>query len=134
MNDLLRRQRALASTRLAFAGQAIDWVNVDCGRMLDFHLRAMGHEPPPMPKYRTAKGALRVLRKMGGIAGGLEALGLPRIAPLMMLPGDVGVLPGDDGMDAVHIWQGRKTMGWHEDSEVMANMIPDLAVMLAWRA
>lgn len=134
MSDLLRRQQALAATRAAFVGKPIDWVEADCGRMLALHLRMMGHEPPTMPKYRTARGAALSLRKLGGFAAVLDGMGLERVTPLAMLPGDVGVLPGEGGMDAAVIWVGRKCFGWHEDSDELANMTPDLTKLLAWRA
>lgn len=58
---------------------------------------------------------------------------LPRIPHSRMLPGDLAVLEGDGGMDAVTICIGHKLIGWHEGSETMANIIP-LEIKAAWRA
>lgn len=132
MPNLMLRQGAVAATRAEFSEREIDWRTVDCARMLVFHLRLLGHEPPPLPNYCTARGAARQLSALGGFAAVLDGM-LERIAPLMMLPGDVGVLPGESGMDAAVIWLGRKCMGFHEDSPVLSNMTPDLGQMLAWR-
>jgi hypothetical protein len=127
------RQLAVAATKRAFARREIDWREVDCARMLAFHLVQMGHAPPPLPKYSTAKGAARELKKAGGLAPALDGF-LERIPALLMWPGDVAILPGENGMDAVIIWAGRKGIGWHEDSPVLANMTPDLSLVTAWRA
>jgi hypothetical protein len=121
------------ATREAFGGRPLDWREVDCARMLHFHLQMMGHEPPPLPNYCTALGAARQLNRLGGLPAVLDGMGLERIAPLMMLPGDVGVLPGEAGMDAAIIWEWRKGIGFHEDSDTLANMTPDFSQMLAWR-
>jgi hypothetical protein len=36
-----------------------------------------------------------------------------RIAPAAMIVGDLGILPGEDGLDAVVIAAGHKVIGWH---------------------
>ncbi len=131
MNDLLRRQSALEQTLEKYRDAPLDYKTADCARMLRFHLLKMGHKPPALPKYQSATGAIRALRN-GGIIAVLDSF-LTRIPHARMLPGDVAVLEGENGMDAGVICVGFKVIGFHEGSEVMVNLIP-LEVKAAWRA
>jgi hypothetical protein len=140
MNDLLRRQKATAATLAKYRGQAFDWKKgITCVHMARFHLRQMGHKPAELPRMRGAIGARRALDERGwaGVADMLDAQqGLMRIAPAMMLLGDIAVLPADQGFDAIVVCEGgHKMLGWHEEwAGGMVEMEASLAHVLgAWR-
>lgn len=131
MNDMLRRQAALERTLAKYRGRKLDFCGADCVRMARFHLLQMGHKPPPLPCYRSLAGAIRALNAAGGMEQIFDSL-LPRIPHARMLPGDIAILEGDNGMDAAVICVGHKVIGWHENSETMVNLIP-LEIKAAWR-
>lgn len=131
MRDLLRRQRALEKTLGKYLGRPLDYASADCIRVARFHLLNMGHKPPKLPAYRSKTGALRALREAGGTEAIFDGL-LPRIPHSRMLPGDIAILEGDHGFDATVICVGHKFAGWHEDSDVMVNIVP-LQIKAAWR-
>jgi len=132
MNDMLRRQAALERTLAKYRKRTLDFASADCVRMARFHLLQMGHKPPPLPRYRSLAGAVRALKTAGGMERIFDSL-LPRIPHSRMLPGDIALLDGDNGMDAAVICVGHKVIGWHEGSDQMVNMIP-LEIKAAWRA
>ncbi|WP_030538629.1 hypothetical protein [Sphingobium sp. DC-2] len=131
MNDMLRRQAALEKTLAKYRGRKLDFACADCVRMSRFHLLQMGHRPPPLPSYRSLAGAVRALNQAGGMEAIFDGL-LPRIPYARMLPGDIALLEGDNGMDAAVICVGHKVIGWHEGSDQMVNMVP-LEIKAAWR-
>lgn len=133
MNDLERRQAALEKTIAKYRGRELDFRTADCVRMIRFHLLAMGHKPPPLPRYQSAIGATRALKERGGLVAVLDGI-LPRIAPARMLEGDIAVVGGEGGEAGV-ICVGYKYMGWHQDVAESVNLVIDLAnVTAAWRA
>jgi len=132
MNEMLRRQQALEKTLAKYRDKAIDFKTVDCARAARFHLIQMGHKPPPMPKYQSLIGARRAAEQVGGLEALLDGL-LPRIAPAAMWLGDIALLEGEGGIDAVMFNVGGKLAGWHESAERMVN-VTALAVKGAWRA
>ncbi|QPI73938.1 DUF6950 family protein [Sphingobium sp. Cam5-1] len=132
MNDMLRRQASLEKTLAKYRKRTLDFASADCVRMARFHLIQMGHKPPALPRYRSLAGAIRVLKQAGGMEAIFDAL-LPRIPHARMLPGDIALLEGDNGLDAAVICVGHKVIGWHEGSDQMVNMIP-LEIKAAWRA
>jgi hypothetical protein len=158
---LIKRQRALDSTMRKFGGRAEGGGKItgrkfklgktDCIQMLRSHLVAMGHKGlPKLPKYSSPAGAEAALsdalKKLGKPEDGnledlLDAL-LPRISPASMLPGDVGIVESEPHAPA---WRagsvvisvgGRKFLGWHPDSPVLAVIDPysDSPFKGAWRA
>jgi hypothetical protein len=158
--DLVRRQRAIDATMVRFGaemgprgglrGGKFKLGTTDCIRMLRSHLVAMGHRGlPKLPGYSSPGGAavaLRaVLKQLGADEDGtleqlLDAL-LPRIAPAAMLPGDIGLVEAEPHAPAwragaVVISLGRKFLGWHADSPVLAVQEPivDRPFIGAWRA
>lgn len=87
--------------------------------MARFHLRAMGHTPPKMPRIASALGAKRALGRHGwnSVEDMLDSM-LPRVAPLQMRLGDLAAGPGLDGMGALFVCVPPfKLLGWHEDAE-----------------
>ena len=133
--DLIRRQRALAKTLAKYRDKPIDWRRFDCVRMLRSHLVWMGHRClPKVPKYASPHGAKRALKHAGhdGIEALLDSL-LPRIAPAQALPGDIVLVAGGEGFDAIEIWLGQHAFGWHNDHP--GATVLDLHEMKgAWRA
>lgn len=131
--DLLRRQDALTRTKDRYLGRPFAWGSADCIKMGRFHLRAMGHRPPPAPAYRSAVGAKRALVGTGHetIVALLDSM-LPRIAPAEMLPGDILTLDGTEHFEALAICVGRKALGWHEGAEGAVFYTP-LKINAAWR-
>ena len=128
--DMLRRLEAVEKTKARFEGKAFVLGSNDCGKLLAFHLKALGHKPPSAGNYTTEAGAILACRRAGGntLAEVLDAMGLERIAPAAMMLGDVAILKSEPeegtasriGSAVVHL--GGKMMGWHPDA-------PDLAVM-----
>lgn len=141
--DLIRRNRAVIAVQQKFAGQTFRLGKADCIQIVRFHLVKMGHRGLPKAKgYSSPAGAMKVLRQLG--AENLEQLFdglLPRIAPAMMLPGDIGLLPAEEGAPAwragtVAISVGRKFLGWHPDHPMLAVIEPTVETpfIAAWRA
>lgn len=131
MNEMLRRQSALNKTLAKYRHKAIDFKTVDCVRAARFHLVQMGHKPPPMPRYSSLIGARRAAEKVGGLEALLDSL-LPRIAPAAMWLGDIALLEGEGGLDAVVFNVGHKLAGWHQDADMMSNLTAQ-QVKGAWR-
>jgi hypothetical protein len=132
--DLIRREEALSKTLAKYSGKPFVWGEVDCVRMLRSHLVAMGHRKvPKVPQYDTALGAKKALKAAGfkSVEAMLDSL-LPRISPAQALPGDVLVLQGEEGLDAVMVSVGYKAAGWQQEVEGMAIVIP-LEIKGAWR-
>lgn len=138
MSDLLRRQQATQKTLDRYRPKVFDWrTGVTCVHFARFHLKAMGHKVPTVPRIRTALAAKRAMKANGwdSVEAMLDSL-LPRIAPAMMLLGDLAVVPGEDGFASIMVCAGpQKVMGWHQESGqfvVYDGGIGDLAA--AWRA
>lgn len=143
VHPLIKRNRALEKTRARFEGKPFVFGQTDCLKLVRYHLVHMGHRGLPVPpKYSTALGARKALKAQG--ADSLEQLldqHLEEIAPAMMLPGDICLVPaeagdGDDGFgETLAISLGQKIWGWHADAaglEVL--VIPPEAISKAWRA
>ena len=134
--DLLRRQCATEATLAKYRERPLDWsARTSCVHMARYHLRKMGHRPPPMPDIRSALGARRAMKKRGwdDVAAMLDAV-LPgaRIAPMSMLLGDLAVVRGTEGFDAILLHAGNEALGWHEDGKRIVPMIVHQYVG-AWR-
>lgn len=121
---LVQRQAALQATLDKFRTREWSWAaGHTCVHLARFHLRQMGHKPEAVPAIRSEISARRALATRGwqSVADMLDAQpGLMRIAPAMMLPGDLAVAGSADGVGAVFICLGgRKLMGWREDADGM---------------
>lgn len=135
--ELIRRKNAVESTLARYRDKAFDWrQGVHCVQLAQFHLKAMGHKVPPVPRIRSALGAKRALaaRDWDSVTGMLDAM-LPRIAPAQMLLGDLAVVPGDQGLDAIFICAGpQKILGWREDQPGLVTLDISLDELTgAWR-
>ena len=107
------------------------WQGANCIRLARAQAAAMGHDVPPVPRFRSALGAQRALARRG--AGNVTELldqFLPRLpAPAFMLLGDLCVLRGDPdalGLEAVCVADGQGNLfGWHPDK-------PDGLAAIKW--
>lgn len=124
--DLLRRQRATTATMLCFRRKQFAWrAGIHCVRLAAFHLKAMGHRVPTVPRVRSALAARRELAHRGfaSVSELMDSLVPRRPAPAFMRLGDVAAVAGVGGMDALFICAGpQKLIGWREDAEAMVNL------------
>ena len=139
-HDLLRRSAATQATLDKYRGTAWSWdAGRTCVHLARFHLRAMGHKPERIPQVSSALSARRALKARGwaGVVDLLDAQpGLLRIAPAMMLMGDVASAPSPDGIGGILICAGpHKFFGWRDDVEGMVVLdIRADQLTAAWRA
>ena len=137
VHGLVRRQAALQDVLNRFRDVPCDFKRGDCVRLMRAMLVALGHQPPPLPCYRTLTGGKRALTKMGfeDVPALLDSL-LPRIPWSRLLPGDVVVmLDGEEswGKGAGAVWIGNgKALGWHPSVSGAAILIPN-RIEAAWR-
>lgn len=118
-NDLdVKLQRLLQ----AQANRRFAWGRFDCCQFVLEAARALADRGLTVPAYRTERGALRVLRQLGGYDGAVAALGgKALVSPALAQRGDIvlvsapGLLgsalavctgaaahaPGDRGLEAV---------------------------------
>lgn len=117
MLDLAARAAATERVVARYRTRAFDWRDrATCVHLARAQMRALGLTPPPIPDFRSPTGARTALKRAGFDT--LEALldsMLPRIAPLAMIVGDIGLLPGDGPFQAAVIAAGgTKVFGWHD--------------------
>lgn len=99
----------------------------------------MGHKPEPMPSFRSLLGAKKALelRSWGTVADMLDAqVGIVRITPGMMLPGDLGFLSSEDGLGSICIYLDRhKLAGWFVETgdEFVIVDVEQRPLEAAWR-
>lgn len=124
MIDLLTRQAATQRTLNRFRGVDFDWSSMTCVHLAHAHLTEMGHVLPDIPAFDSALNAARAMRDRGwaSVADMLDAH-LTRITPASMLLGDITLIEGAGGLDAIFICAGPlKVFGWREDA-------PDLVLL-----
>lgn len=134
--NLVARVDATNKTMRKFRERAFDWDGASCIHLARAQLRNMGHKPPRVPPIRSAIGAKRAMAANGyeTVADIFDGLGLMRIPPAAMLVGDLAILPGEDGFDAVVVCVGGKLMGWHGAADKLV-MIGEAvgSITAAWR-
>lgn len=119
MHELNRRRAATAKVWAKFRQRPFDWdKGGTCIHLGRAQLRAMGHRPPPIPRFYSALGARRALVKagFGEVADIFRSLGLPEIPAARLWVGDIAIVPGE-GMDSICIWSGDQLLGYHQDSD-----------------
>lgn len=138
MSEMLRRQRAAQATVDRFRSVPFAYGKNDCARLAAFVLRQMGHKPglAKAGSYSSALGAARALKRLGhdDLASALDALGLLRIPPIAVLPGDLIMVPGEGpfgGAIAMAVGNGR-VLGYHEDLDG-ADILQPVQFVGAWR-
>lgn len=134
-HPLLRRRDAAQATLDRFGDVPFAWGSHDCGRMLCFHLRAIGHEVrlAGVGGYTTAIGARRALTRLGygSLAAALDDR-YPRIAPAETIVGDVLALPSTGPLDAIAIALGNgRALAYHE-SLAGAVVVQPVEMLAAW--
>lgn len=121
------------------------WDGANCVTLARLQAVAMGHDVPALPKFRTAKGALRALKKHG-VSSTAELLDLyferhpapafARIGDLVLLPGENEAGERDDTLGAIGIADGRGNIfAWHGSDMSRLSVIKWAAggVVAAWR-
>ena len=135
--SLVARVAATNKTMAKYRGRAFDWkAKATCIHLARTQLRNMGHKPPPIPAFTSALGAKRAMTAGGyqSVADIFDQLGLQRIAPAAMLVGDLAMLPGEDGFDAIVICAGGKLLGWHGAADELTVIGEAVAhITAAWR-
>lgn len=137
-NPLVRRQRITQASLDAFRGKPAGWKHGrNCIHLVARHLKAAGHKVPPVPQLRSLLAARRELARRGcnTVAELLDSLGLERIAPAAMLPGDLAAAGSPDGIGGAFVCVGAgMVLGWREDLPEFAVLAADLGQLAgAWR-
>ncbi|MEP9401853.1 DUF6950 family protein [Sphingomonas silueang] len=117
MMNLHARAVATQATIDRFRMRPFGWAKAGtCIHLARAQMRALGHRPPPIPRFRSAIGARRALLETGhkDLASLLDSL-LPRIAPASMWVGDLALMQGDGEFDAIVVSAGRLMAGYHAD-------------------
>lgn len=148
--DLIRRHNATRATMNKFRKKAFSWEDgVNCATLAWFHAGKMGRRRTKLPPHKSPLGAVRVLKQLG-CADTIELIdkhikGAKRIAPAMMLQGDIGVVKAMalDGVQDEHrqplkaivICAGpQKLFGWREDKVELVVLDIDMSqIDVAWR-
>lgn len=138
-HHLITRTSAAQATLDEWRGRRLRLGEADCARMVASHLRRMGYQVrmPPRGAYRTAQSAVRAIRAAGygSMADGLDALGLPRIAPAAALVGDIIEMPSaiaELGAMTIAMGNGR-IFGWWDDGAQGAVVMQPVEMVRAWR-
>lgn len=126
VSDSVRRREGTKRTLEAWRGVTFDWAEpATCVHLAHSHLTGMGHELPEIPAFDSALAAARLMRARGWdtVADMLDEF-LPRYdGAANMRLGDLGVVRGAGGLDAIFICAGPfKYFGWRDDA-------PDLVLL-----
>ena len=135
--ELERRRLATEKTLGRYAGKVFDWSKgITCVHLARAHLKNMGHKPQTLPRFRSAFGAKKALQanEWESVEAMLDSM-LARIAPAQMMLGDLAIVPGDNGLDAIFVCAGPlKVFGWREDEPKMVLLDIGLDELTgAWR-
>jgi len=136
MNPIDKRVKAAQTTLDRFKDQPFKFGKNDCGRMVAFHLRAIG-KPIKTAKagtYHSLLGATKALKRLGfdNLVDLMDAH-FERIPPAASLPGDIIAMPGLEGPGALTVVLGEgRVVGYHEEMPGAVVMQP-VEMMAAWR-
>lgn len=112
-----------------------NWDGASCIHLARAQAFALGHPVPRVPRFKSARGALRVLRRQG--AGSVAELldqwferhpapAFARIGDLVLLPGENARGERDDRLGAICIADGVGNLfGWHPGK-------PDGLAVIKW--
>lgn len=135
---LERRVAATQELLGGWKGRPYDFAGKShCARMVCEHLRRMGYKPPVAKagQYKTEVGGLRALRRLGvqALADALDGMGLPRIAPIAALAGDILELPSASPLGCLTVALGNgRVLGFVDDWHEAAVLQPK-QYAAAWR-
>ena len=143
VHGLRLAERARRTERVIerYRAKPFAWQGANCIRLARAQARAMGHQVPPVPLFRSALGARRALKAEGfdTVAAMLDAY-FPRLpAPAFMLVGDLCVMADDDdgsGIEPICVADGQGNLfGWHgeDPSRLWAIKFAMADVACAWR-
>lgn len=139
MNHLLPTQRLpdwqprLAALFAARAAEPFTWGRFDCCLFAADAVQAVtGHDPAADLRgtYSTAAEAVRVLERVGGVAGVAIRRAGPVIPAQLAQAGDVGLSLLDPERPALAVWGGA---AWHAAGTIGLATVPASAVVRAWR-
>lgn len=138
---LALRQAATEKTLARFRGKPFSWSGANCIRLARTQAANMGHKLPPVPLFRSLRGAKRALAARG--TDNVTALldqhfnRLPGAAFAWL--GDLVALPGDPaiGIDAIGIADGQGNVWcWtqqNDERELAALLMVNAETLAAWR-
>lgn len=137
-NPMIRRVAAVQATIDRFRDKPLKLGTDDCVRMAAFALRKQGVRASLLKagSYSSEVGARRVMKRLGyeTLADAVDALGLPRIAPAMALPGDILSLRSKEGDVALTVAVGNgRVLGFWEAAGVCTVFQP-VEYADAWRS
>ncbi|WP_420478226.1 DUF6950 family protein [Brevundimonas sp. FT23028] len=96
IDDRIRRARAAEACFRRFNGKPLIIGKNDCVKLATHALIKMGHGSGPVKglRYANLNQGVRALKRAGfsTVMEGLDAMGLPRIAPAMAMQGDIFAL------------------------------------------
>lgn len=134
--DLNQRAKVTQETLDSFIAHDFQWGKYDCGKMMIYQVRAMGHKISTGGTWDSPLALARFLRRHGGSgAACLDGWGLLRIPAAMVVVGDVVELAGGEppfGAFGVYVGNGR-VMAYHEDVAGLAILQPTEPYVAAWR-
>lgn len=138
MSPMIRRVEAVQATIDRFRDKPLKLGTDDCVRMAAFALRKQGVRASLLKagSYSSEVGARRVMKRLGyeTLADAVDALGLPRIAPAMALPGDILSLRSKEGDVALTVAVGNgRVLGFWEAAGVCTVFQP-VEYGDAWRS
>lgn len=124
----------LDRARRTVAAKPMEWGKDDCALFhADVQFAATGFDPAAgfRGRYRTQRGAHRVLGALGLPMVLRKLTGNERVDPERARIGDIGLVPVGKGFACVRLlhrneWIGRNDAGW--------SMVPTERVRMAWRA
>lgn len=128
-----------------FRARPFDWAGASCIHLAQAQALALGHAVPPVPKFRTAAGALRALKKQGAesTAALLDQWFERHPAPAFARMGDLVLLAAEDDagereerLAAIGIADGLGNIfSWHAANPAGLSQIKwaHAAIVAAWR-
>ena len=136
--NLSERARRTQTVIDRFRDKPFDWAGANCIRLARWQGKALGHELPPVPMFRTAIGAKRALKKQGceSVEDLLDKYFNRLQAPSYAMVGDLVTLPSDDDLVSVMIADGHGCLiGWHDANPTgLSNVkFAEAYIGAAWR-
>jgi hypothetical protein len=144
-HPLLKRRDAAQATLDRWADKPLVWSTSDCARMIAYHVRRMGYQPPlPKPgSYRTPEAGMRMLKRVTGFSRMDDVIekkmGFMPIPYAAAITGDLCAMPPDDHRDwpaMFVVLDNGRVLGFISDENgarcLVATPIPG-AVTGAWR-
>lgn len=143
--DLALRGAVTETVIELFRERTFDWREPHCINLARAQGIAMGYDLPPVPRFETAQGARRALKKMGvnSVAELLDlwferhsAPAFARIGDLLLLPGETELGLRDDALAGVGIADGLGNIfGWHssDPTKLSAVTAAQAHFVAAWK-